>query len=315
MTMMRRFRHAIGDGHMAGVEFGDPAKDYGAVFLHANGFNAMTYQSILAPLGVRARVAGLDLRGHGVSDLPTDANALKGWNLFRDDVISFLEKHAPKGTVLAGHSLGATVSLLVAGARPDLVRGLVLADPVILGPGTYRNQFLVPGAVMASKSALNIAREARRRRSRFASQEEALEHFSGRGAFKTWREPFLADYIHDGLVEGEDGQWHLACDPEWEAAIFGAQRHRAWQALKKTECQTVILRGAEKSIISDVVAARILRARPLTVVEKIRGTTHFLPMETPYAVRDQLSDFISRHIEGFEPGEEGRVKRSLTGNE
>ena len=313
--MMRRFRHAIGDGHMAGVEFGDPAKDYGAVFLHANGFNAMTYQSILAPLGVRARVAGVDLRGHGVSELPTNPKALKGWQLFRDDVISFLEKQTPKGTVLAGHSMGATVSLLVAAARPDLVRGLILADPVILGPGTYRNQFIIPGAVTATKSSLNVAREARKRRSTFESPEEALEHFSGRGAFATWREPFLSDYVHDGLIKGDDGLWHLACAPEWEAAIFGAQRHRPWQALKRTKCQTVILRGAQKSTISEAVAARILKVRPLTVIEKVRGTTHFLPMEAPYALRDQLSEFISRHIEGFEPGEEGRVKRTLMGNE
>ena len=55
---------------MAGIEFGDPIKPYAAVWLHATGFNAMTYQSILAPLGLRARVAALDMRGHGRSTLP-----------------------------------------------------------------------------------------------------------------------------------------------------------------------------------------------------------------------------------------------------
>ncbi len=34
--------------------------------------------------------------------------------------------------------MGATVALLVAGKRPDLVRGLALADPVILSHDIYR---------------------------------------------------------------------------------------------------------------------------------------------------------------------------------
>ena len=61
--------------------------------------------------------------------------ACTSWNRFRDDVIQMLEQAAPKGAVLGGHSMGATVALLVAGKRPDLVRGLVLADPVLMKPG------------------------------------------------------------------------------------------------------------------------------------------------------------------------------------
>ena len=51
---MRRFREDMkSGGQMAGIEFGDPIKPYAAVWLHATGFNAMTYQSMLAPLGLR----------------------------------------------------------------------------------------------------------------------------------------------------------------------------------------------------------------------------------------------------------------------
>ena len=77
---MRRFReHLKSGGEMAGIEFGDPIKPYAAVWLHATGFNAMTYQSMLAPLGLRARVAALDLRGHGRSTLPAKGS-LASWN-------------------------------------------------------------------------------------------------------------------------------------------------------------------------------------------------------------------------------------------
>jgi pimeloyl-ACP methyl ester carboxylesterase len=321
MSQMRRFRLERPDGQLSGVEFGDPARDYSAVFLHANGFNAMTYQSILAPLGLRARVAGLDLRGHGTSTLPANPAGLTGWNIIRDDVIAFLEARAPKGAVLGGHSLGATVALMVAGKRPDLVRALLLAEPVLMPPGRYRNLFLMPGGVKLLAATLPIARDARKRRSRFADLAEAEAHLRDRGAFKTWREPFLQDFLHDGLVpdlaQGDvptrdrPAPLRLACDPAWEAAIYSAQRHRPWQALSRTKCEITLLKGAAGSTVSDAAMNLFIRKRPHAVVETVRGTTHFLPMETPYAVRDALSGYISRHIEGFSPGEEGPVKRSL----
>ncbi|MDP3460745.1 MAG: alpha/beta fold hydrolase, partial [Hyphomonas sp.] len=134
---MRRFREDMkSGGQMAGLEFGDPIKPFAAVWLHATGFNAMTYQSMLAPLGLRARIAALDLRGHGRSTMPTKGG-LASWNKYRDDVIEFLENEAPQGVVLGGHSMGGCVALLVAGKRPDLVKGLVLADPVIMSRKTY----------------------------------------------------------------------------------------------------------------------------------------------------------------------------------
>ena len=67
---MRRFTFETPEGDMAALEFGDPAKKLAALWLHATGFNAMTYQSILAPLGLRTKVQAVDLRGHGRSTLP-----------------------------------------------------------------------------------------------------------------------------------------------------------------------------------------------------------------------------------------------------
>ena len=62
---MRRFRINIKDGEVAGIAFGDPVRPIDVLFLHATGFNAITYQSILEPLGVQMHAAAIDLRGHG----------------------------------------------------------------------------------------------------------------------------------------------------------------------------------------------------------------------------------------------------------
>jgi hypothetical protein len=43
----------------------------------------------------------------------------------------------------------------------------------------------------------------------------------------------------------------------------------------------------------------------------IRGTSHFLPMEAPYEIRDQLSAFIARLVERYTLEEDGPVSRGL----
>jgi len=302
-----------------GLEFGDPIRDISAVFLHATGFNAMTYQSIMAPLGLRARVAGLDLRGHGKTKLPLKKN-YRSWRIHRDDVISWIEANAPNGVVLSGHSMGGCVALLVAGKRPDLVKGLVLADPVILKPRIYRFNHLAPFSRFFS--ARNpLARAARRRRSDYATVAEARESYTGRGAFASWREPFLDDYLLDGLEQdkskGEtenDGPWQLSCSPALEAATFAAQRNRPWSALSKVRKAGIpltILKAERGSVMRSAVDQLILKRYPQTIIKTVRGTSHFLPMEAPYALRDDLSAFIARLIEGFDIGDDGPVQRTL----
>ena len=316
---MRRFTFESSDGNMAALEFGSPAGRLAAVWLHATGFNAMTYQSILAPLGLRTKVQALDLRGHGRTHLPAQPGRLKSWKTYRDDVIKFLDRESPtRPVVLGGHSMGATVSLLVAGKRPDKVAGLVLVDPVILPPNVYRNLHLFPFLAPRSNS---MSRKARKRRAEFGSQQEIHETYQKRDAFKTWRDPFLEDYILDGFdrvdqndPDSEDQSWRLLCDPKWEAATFAAQRNRPWGALNKVRKHKIpvtLLRPERDSVLTDKIADRMARKCEHLILKERTNTTHFLPMEAPYDVRDQLSEYIARLIEGFAEGEDGAVKRSL----
>ncbi len=315
---MRRFKFEAAEGNAAALEFGDPAKRLAALWLHATGFNAMTYQSILAPLGLRTKVQALDMRGHGRTELPAKPGSLKSWKRYRDDVIVYLDREAPtKPIVLGGHSMGATVALLVAGARPEKVAGLVLVDPVILPSRFYMMSHLIP----FGGGSHSMARQARKRRDTFGSRAEIEQSYKDRGAFKTWREPFLGDYILDAFdrvdendPDSDDQVWKLLCQPKWEAATFGAQRNRPWGALatvRKHKIPITVLRPERESVMSDKVAAKLSRKCPHLVLKERANTTHFLPMEAPYDVRDQLSAYISSLIEGLGEEEVGLVRRSL----
>jgi pimeloyl-ACP methyl ester carboxylesterase len=310
---MRRFRVQLKDGETSGIAFGDPVRPFDVVWLHATGFNAITYQSLLEPLGGQAHVAAIDLRGHGRSKLPAYPGRMGSWNRYRDDMIQVLEQHAPKGTVLGGHSMGGTVALLVAAKRPDLVRGLVMADPVLMPKAYYRwmNIPLLGNFVPANK----LAQGAMRRRNTFGSPGEAADNLRGRGAFKTWRAPFLDDYVIDGVLRMENGTFQLACKPAWEAATFRAHRYRPWAAirrLRKKRIPIILLQAEHGSTTHGDTDKRVHHVRPDAAVTRVPGTTHFIPMERPYVVRDALRLLFEATVEGAENVDYvGAVRRTI----
>ncbi len=312
--MLRRFRVDLDSGEIAGISFGEPTQPVQALFLHANGFNAMTYQSILEPLGKMWHVAAIDLRGHGRSTLETDAKKLNSWNIYRDDVIAVIEKIAPEGLVLSGHSMGATIALLVAGKRPDLVKGIVLADAAIMVPQSYMLAHIPVGKALLSAGAAQ-AKGSLKRQIEFENIEAAEEKLKGRGAFATWRMPFLLDYLSDGLVTANGVAVHLACDVEWEAASFRAHKNRPWSAIrsmKKQRYPFIFLQAEKNSLSPSDIDERIHSVRADAAVTRVPGTTHFLPMERPYVLRDAIRILIETAA-GLNDGTDylGAVKRTI----
>ena len=225
-TLTRKL-YDLCDGRISAVHFGDMSAPPRLVMLNANGFNGYSYKTILEPLGVHA--VALDLRGHGMSELPTDVNALKNWHIFRDDVVEFFGRYIESPVVLAGHSYGAVTAMLAMPQIKDKVSGYVGFDPVVI-PGIFRAINRLPGSRAYMKARLPIARNAGRRRSKFDNLETAFERYKNRGAFRGFTDEALRDYLTGGLIADAEGM-KLACDPLWEQAIFVAQGHNVFKAI------------------------------------------------------------------------------------
>jgi len=268
-----------GSGEMAVLDFGDPGRPVDLVFVHANGFNAMTYRTLLGPLSGSLRIWAPDLRGHGRTRLPTEIRGRRGWRDHRDDLIGLLDAIEGPPVVLAGHSMGGTAGLLAAAERPERVSSLVLFDPVIW----TRWLTLAFNAPLLNRSARSIplVRNALKRRARFDSREQALAAYRGRGAFKGWPDMMLADYLTDGLTDA-DGGLELACAPAWEASNYMSQGHDPWRALRRLNKPVRILK-AETDSTCHVRPG----AFPHVAVETV-PSSHFLPMLRPDLCRDAL---------------------------
>lgn len=270
---------ADGAGQVAALEFGDPSRPLDVLFLHANGFNAGTYRSALAPLADTMRVLAADMRGHGRTRLPTVAEG-HSWMVFADDLLALLAALGEIPAVLSGHSMGATTTLLALSQIPAAARPkLVLFDPVIPPRAHFQT------GPRSAEWDFPLARGALKRRDVFASADEAFALYQGRGAFQSWPDTTLRDYLTDGLTEDPDGTMRLSCSPHWEAtnfAHFGIAD--AYPALDNPPAPIRILRAEHQSTCHFQSGS----ARATVQMETVSGTTHFIPMERPDCVAAAL---------------------------
>ncbi len=274
-------------GAMAALEFGPLDRPVDIVFSHANGFNGQTYRSILQPLASDLRILALDLRGHGSSSLPTQIEGRQGWLEFRDDLLALLAATCEAPVVLAGHSMGGTSSLLAAAAEPRRVRALALFDPVIFPRVAPRGSPNFESPLVAG---------ALRRRSTFPSKEAAYDAYHGRGAFKTWSDEQLMDYVTAGFRPNGDGEVTLTCKPVWEASNFRTHNYDPWAAFYESQCPIRILRSAHASTFPIEGDEPELSEDGRIQVQTIPGTTHFLPLERPNLVRETLLACVTTPI-------------------
>lgn len=269
-------------GEMAALEFGPADRPIDLVFSHANGFNARTYRTILGPLSRGMRILALDTRGHGASSLPAETEGQQSWDELVVDLLTLLETLDLKDVTLSGHSLGGAVSLLAAARAPERVRGLVLWDPVIMPRAFYRAHLEGAGP------PVGLAASAAKRRAVFPSREAVFESYRGRGAFRTWPDEILRDYIAGGFRDRADGEVELACAPAFEAWAFSAQRNDCWGAFRAARAPIRIFRAATGTTCRVDDDRAELDALGHVEITTVPGATHFLPMEQPDLVRAEL---------------------------
>lgn len=258
-------------------------------FAHATGFNANTYTPLLEALDPTIDVYAMDARGHGLSKAPADPKTLRTWKPFVRDLESLVAT-LPRPTVLVGHSMGGTVSLEVAAANPEWIAGVVLVDPVLAPP---RVGWWMPAArAVGLTRRVPIARAAAKRRMEFPSKEAAIDNFEGKGAFRTWPREWIEAYVEGGTVPTDNGV-RMSCDRAWESQTFATATPRWVGYVKRLQCPTTLIaRESSGPPLSEESCDAFMRARPDTRLIKLKGASHFMTMERPDLVRDEIDRMV-----------------------
>lgn len=252
---------------------------------HANGFNGRTYEPLLTPLADMFDIYAWDARGHGLTTLEAEPEKMTGWDIYGRDLIALLEQLAEKHGQkiwLGGHSMGGFTSVFAAAERPDLVAGLILADPVII-PNRPVAQFIA--GLLGKHSGLELAKLAAKRRAEWACKDTIKTAYTGRGAFTSWQDGFLDAYVEGGTLANGDVV-RLACAPAWEAANFKGPQISCTRYIRRLAVPFTLLTA---EVGSTTRARRSFAALKVEKkIEIVSGTSHFLPMEVPDYLRGEI---------------------------
>lgn len=161
------------------------------------------------------RVIGVDLRGHGGSDLPHGRAGLQ-FVPMAADVVAVLDAFGVDMFCAVGESLGGGVGAVVDQLRPGSMRHLVLCEGIAFDAHAFR-----AGARPGEGGTGNFMADlARARRAVWPDREAVRARYSSRPPFDAVAPEALEAYLRWGFRDRADGSVELACAPETEASVF-----------------------------------------------------------------------------------------------
>lgn len=271
--------HATGFGgtQLSVIDFG--GRGPGILLLHGMMGRATTWASTAQWLTAHGHVVGYDARGHGLSEAPTgpyDRQAHVG------DAVAVIESLGLAPSVVIGHSMGALTAWQLAGARPDLVRAVVIGDMAAVVPDVQDRwrSWLMDWPVP------------------FNSLAEVRAYFGGDhfgkyliGAHPERKHPAEGDYFVEVFREDADGyrplaltENVLACRKHWNDRDHSGELYAA-------DCPALVVAG-EHSYFPAAGSRQMAARLPQGSFIEIPGAGHVLHFDDPAAWQAAVEPFV-----------------------
>ena len=256
------------------------------LFSHATGFHGRAWEPMASFLCTEFRCVALDLRGHGMSELPSGATL--AWSGIADDVVAALSSDRfPIGPLHGiGHSMGGAALVLAAARRPAAFRSLWLYEPVI-----------VPAEGWPLPHGDNPMSEgAARRRDHFDSLDQAYENYRLKPPLDQLHPDALKAYVHGGFSPTPDGSVRLRCRPSTEAEVFRhAAASGAWGVMTSIETPVAVVAGRPDGVGPGAFAPTIAEALRKGVLYVRPDLGHFGPLQDPAAMAEDVAIWVRAH--------------------
>lgn len=240
------------------------------VLVHAGIADSRMWRPQVVAFSPGFDVVTPDLRGFGESSLP------RGPFSFSRDLVALLDHLGLEQVALVGCSIGGSICLDVAIARPERVSRLVL-----VGAGISGANF---GA--ADAHLFGLVREAEK-----SGDIDALNEMEVR----TWVDGLARPAGHTAgpvrdLALAMNG---LALRTNWDGATVERLEPPALTRLAEVRCPTLILRGDQDVPHVAVAAAALVEGIAGSRAEVIREAAHLPSLERPDEFNRLLKDFLA----------------------
>jgi pimeloyl-ACP methyl ester carboxylesterase len=234
--------------------------------LHGGGSNAHWWDHIAPHLCDDHHVIALDFRGHGDSDYPDQLRV----GAFNDDLEMLTGFLGSDEISLIGHSMGSHVAVDHASRHPN-TQSLVLVD---ISRG-------------AKKSSRRRSRLALRLKGTYSTREIAIERFQFLPVAEHASEELRRHIAEQSVHPQAEGGYSYSFDPRW----FDLAPRPA-PDLEQVSCPTLILRGAESTILSEEGARSFERELPRARLEVIEDAGHHVHLDQPEVTIQALLRFL-----------------------
>ena len=239
-----------------------------ALLLHGFTGHAHAWDTLSIALQPRYHVMALDQRGHGDSDPADVYNAVAAF----PDLAGVVDELALSQLVLIGLSMGGRNAMYFTAQRPEVVARLVIVD---IGPEISKRASAPSSGPPEPET--------------WDSIEQAAQHLYGANPY-----PGIHYYrwvVSHSLRARGDGRlvwkWHPSIkerrtnpDVDW------------WALLRRITPPTLVLRGAESTVLDRDVAERMATTLPRGRFVEIPRAVHTLHEDNPDAVLAALRDFL-----------------------
>lgn len=242
------------------------------VMAHAAGFHGQVLAALARHLAGEFWCVSFDGRGHG--DTPLPPGMALDWYGMAADVLAVVDALGLERPYGFGHSSGATLVLMAELARPGTFSAIYCFEPVIVAADPP----------LGRDTHSWLGNQARRRRRRFGSRDEARRHYGAKPPFDTLDPQVLQAYVDHGFADGGGGVM-LKCDPEVEATVYEmASAHDAYGRLPQLRCPVVVACGSETEGCTPQRARSHAARMPSGAHEVLDGLGHLGPLEDPERV-------------------------------
>ncbi len=258
---------------------------------HATGLCANAYTEFSQELSEKYEIIGLDFRGHGRSSATAVPINLHNWEPFYRDLESIF-RYQKQPIIAVGHSMGGTVSAVVAARFPELVSKLILIEPGLMPPLWRSFVYFVQKSGLAMH--VPFVTSVTKRKKSWKDKTEAMNDLGLKGPFKSWRRNVLEDYLSQGTKTHKDGSIELLCDPLWEGKILATAPVGIWSEVSKIKCPTLVVYGEKSKTFLPAVAVKLKKLLPHVSIQKMLNIGHFIPMEKPEELAEIVTEFIER---------------------
>lgn len=255
---------------------GDGHQGIPLLLLHPNGFCAGLFDPLASRLAIGGafRPVGVDLRGHGASEKPSDLVSY-GFELMARDAVAALDALGIDECVGLGQSLGGAVMVLMDKLRPGLFRRVLLCEAV-----AFPMERFIP-------TPNPMAAIARKRRAIWPDRAIMRASYAARPPLNELAPEALDAYLRWGVTERDDGQVELACPPESEAMVFEISPSpvgalESWDHLPSLRAEVVVITGNNSNLPAEYFAQQAERARGRHVI--VEGGHFMVQSDTGRAV-------------------------------